>query len=255
MPGGRSRTGPRVMQMLRSLNLPRNPSFSRVRFTVTLVLCTLVVLSTIATWWIENQLSGPVVEWARLRATNMATSAVHAAIREVLAGGAGELDVFVRTAPDAGGAPLIRYDMGRVNQVMSDAADAILEEFRLQEPQEFHIPLGELTGLRVLAGWGPMVPIRIFATGSVVLEPRVEFVSAGINQVAHRLSMDVNVTMVVLAPFLRDRIVVRHTVPLADDVLPGAVPETYVNLVGFSGSLHEAALVLEAIDRGAAGAR
>ncbi len=241
--------------VLRSLNPPQNPTFSRVRFTVTLVLCTLVVLSTIATWWVERQLSGPVVEWARVRATNIATSAINGAIRDVLAGRLQEMEIFTITQGGAGGVQIIRYNMGPLNQVMSDAVQSILETFRAQAPQEFQVPFGELTGMRVLAGWGPMIPIRIFTTGAVVAEPKVDFVSAGINQVAHRLYMEVKVTMIVLAPFLKDQVVVQQTVPISDDVLPGAVPETYVNLSGYSGPLSEAAMILESLNAGAIGAR
>lgn len=238
--------------MLRSLNPPKNPTFSRSRFTVVLILCTLVVLSTIATWWVERQLSGPIVEWARVRATNIATAAINGAIRDALAVRLQEIEIFstARVGED-GGIQIVRYNMGPLNQVMSDAVQAILEAFRTQAPQEFKVPVGELTGMRVLAGWGPMVPIRIFATGSVVADPKVDFVAAGINQVAHRLYLDVKVTMLVMAPFLSDQIVVQQTVPISDDVLPGAVPSTYVNLTGFSGSLSEAALVLESVGKGA----
>ena len=245
----------KVILVLRSLNPPKSPAFSRARFKLALALSTLVVLSTIATWWMERQLSGPIVEWARLRAINMATAMIHDAVRGSLAGGLSKIEIFTVARLGEDGIPIVRYNMGAVNEVTSDAVHAILDAFGSRAPQEFQVPVGELTGMRVFAGWGPMVPIRIFATGSVVAEPKVDFVAAGINQVAHRLYLDVEVTMAVLAPFLNDRIVVRHKVPIADDVLPGPVPETYVNLTGFSGSLAEAALALESVSAGAIGSR
>lgn len=211
-----------------------------MRFTITLILCTLVVFSTIGTWWVERQLSGPIIEWARVRATNLATTAINGAIRDVLSGRLEELETFQYSYPPGGGdQPIVRYNMGPLNQVMSDAVQSVLDTFRAHAPEEFEIPIGEITGMRVLAGWGPSVPARIITTGAVEAEPKVDFRSAGINQVIHRLYVDVTVRMIVVAPFLRDDIVVKQSVIVAEELLPGKVPETYVNLVGYSGGLEE----------------
>ncbi len=218
---------------------PTAPTISRVRFTLTLILCTLVVLSTIGTWWVERQLSGPIVEWARVRATNLASTAINGAIRDVLSGRLEELETFQYTIPPGGNQPILRYNMGPLNQVMSDAVQSILDTFRAHAPEEFRIPFGEVTGMRIFAGWGPSVPARIVTTGAVEAEPKVDFRSAGINQVLHRLYVDVSVRMIVVAPFLRDDILVKQSVVVAEEIIPGNVPETYVNLVGYSGGLEE----------------
>jgi len=213
------------------------PPFSRVRFTLTLVLSTLVVMSTIGTWWAERQLSGPIEEWGRARATNLATTAINGAIRDVLAGRLEGMEVVEYTLNQAGDVVIGRFNMGPLNQVMSDAVQAILDTFRAQAPEEFYIPLGEITGMRLFAGWGPSVPARIVTTGSVVAEPKIDFKSAGINQVTHRLYVDVTVRMILIAPFMRDDIVVKQAVIVSEEILPGKVPDTYLNLVGYSGDL------------------
>lgn len=222
------------------------PSFSRFRFNLTLILCTLVVLSTIGGWWVEHQLSGPLIELARVRATNIATTAINGAIRDVLSGSLQDLEL-VQYSGKGSEIQSIRYNMGPLNQVMSSAVQSILEAFKSHAPEEFQVPFGELTGLQVFSAWGPPIPIRILTTGSVVADPKVDFHSAGINQVAHRIYLDVNVKMIVVAPFVKEAVVVRQPVIITEDILPGKVPDTYVNLVGFSGSLNEAALLLDSI--------
>ena len=141
--------------------------------------------------------------------------------------------IRVEGEPDA--PPIIRYNMGQLNPVISDAVKAILDAVEGEEPQAFRVPTGELSGMQVFAGWGPSIPVRIYTTGAVVAAPRVDFVTAGINQVAHRLYLDVEVRMIVVAPLIRDEIVVRQPVILAEEVYRGEVPQTYVHLVGFRG--------------------
>ena len=218
---------------------PPAPPFSRLRFTVTLVACTLVVLSTIALWWAERQLSGPIVELARLRATNLATAAINGAVREVLTGRLDEFEPVEYTQNAAGEVMIARFNMGPLNQVIAEAVQAILAALRDQMPEELRIPLGEISGLRILAGWGPTVPARILTTGAVEARPKVEFRAAGINQVLHGLYIDVSVRMVVVAPFVEEEIVLNQSVIVTEEILPGKVPDTYINLVGFSGDLSE----------------
>lgn len=214
------------------------PRFSRLRFTVTLILCTLTVLLSITAWWAERQLSGPLLEIARLRATNIASATINRAVGDVVARRLDSIHLFEYVSGD-GRTPVLVYNTGRLNQVISESVAALLEMFGEKRPEEFEVPLGELSGMTIFAGWGPPLPVRVMAAGAVRVEPKVAFVTAGINQVAHRIYLDVEVEMMVVAPFVHNPIVVRQPVILAEQILPGDVPSTYVHLVGYSGGLEE----------------
>lgn len=241
------------MFTLRRASFDSPPGFSRLRFTLTLIMCTLVVLSTIAIWWAERQLSGPIVAWARVRATNLATATINRAVGQALSNRLAEFEPVEYTLNTAGEVVIARLNVASINEVMTDAVQSILAALEAQGPHELRIPLGEISGMRVLAGWGPTLPARVVATGAVTAEPKVEFRAAGINQVLHVLYLDVAVSMLVVAPFLREPIVVRQPVVLLEEILPGKVPDTYVNLVGYSGSLHEWMALVEAARAGGAG--
>src|SRR5690606_11359710 len=153
------------------------PRFSRLRFTVTLVLCTLIVLLSITAWWAERQLSGPLLEIARLRATNIASAAINRAVGEVVSRGFDSLALF-EVVPREDGGPMIVYHTGRLNQAISETVDALLATFSEKRPEEFQVPLCELSGMSLLAGWGPPVPVRVLVAGAVKAEPKVDFLSA-----------------------------------------------------------------------------
>ncbi len=65
------------------------PRFSRLRFTLTLALCTVVVLLSITAWWAERRLSGPLSRSGALRATYSAQAAINRAVER---GGRARLD-------------------------------------------------------------------------------------------------------------------------------------------------------------------
>lgn len=205
---------------------------------MTLIVCTVVVFLSITAWWAERQLSGPLLEIARLRATNIASAAIARAVGEVTArrlDGFALFDVVSRED----GRPMIVYHTGRLNQAIAETVDALLTAFSDKRPEQFEVPLGELSGMNLLAGWGPPVPVRVLTAGAVTAEPKVDFHSAGINQVAHRIYLDVSVEMMVVAPFVRAPVVVRQPVILAEQLLPGEVPQAYVQLIGNAKGLEE----------------
>lgn len=216
----------------------RPPRFSRLRFTLTLAFCTAVVLLSITAWWAERRLSGPLIEYGRLRAMNAAQAAINRAVRETLGARLDGVDL-IRYEARENAVPIIAYNMGALNRIMADATDAILSAFADKRPEEVRIPLGELAGMDIFAGLGPPLPVRIYFVGGVSAEPKVDFLAAGINQVVHRIYLDVQVRMVIVAPFVRDPVVVRQPVVFAEEILPGDVPATYVQWVGFSGRLDE----------------
>src|SRR5690606_36713202 len=124
----------------------------------------------------------------RLRATYSEEAAINRAMREVV-GDRLDVEDLIRFEPREGGAPVIAYNMGLVNRVMSEAIDAVMEAFADKRPEVVRIPVGELAGMDVLDGWGPSLPIRIVYAGVATAEPQVDFVEAGINQVAHRVDL------------------------------------------------------------------
>jgi len=222
------------------------PRFSGWRYRLTLIFVTVVIMGVITLWWAERQLSGPLSEWATARATTIATAAINAAISESLAEEL-DRDDLIQFVRGEGEAPLIRYQTGAINLAVAKMVSEVIRQLEAVGSEDVAVPLGELTGMGIIAGRGPRLPIRIVTTNQVTVEPIVDFRAAGINQISHRIYLDVEVRMIVIAPFLRSPVSVRQPVLLSEAIVPGDVPGTYVNLVGYSGSLAEWTAIMESI--------
>jgi sporulation protein YunB len=91
------------------------------------------------------------------------------------------------------------------------------------------IPAGNLTGISLLMGRGPGVPVEILVLTSSRVEFQNSIVTAGINQTKHQISLNVIVDIDVLVPWGSESTQVVTEVLIADTVVVGQVPDTYLN--------------------------
>ena len=98
------------------------------------------------------------------------------------------------------------------------------------EPQALSVPLGNLSGVLWLSALGPNVRVSIYSVGDVSTEYVNEFTSVGINQTKHSIFLKATVTIYLMIPGEIIPVSAEETVCLAETVIVGEVPETYLNL-------------------------
>ena len=94
------------------------------------------------------------------------------------------------------------------------------------------VPLGSLTVVALLNGRGFPVPLTLGMEGSADLSFQTEFVSAGINQSCHRITMTVRVQAYSHSQRFPVHVAETSSTVLAETVLVGNVPETAVVKTG-----------------------
>lgn len=129
----------------------------------------------------------------------------------------------------------ITSDPGQVNLLRASVSKAALEAIAAVDVHTMGIPLGSLFELDLLWALGPTIQVRGLTAGTVTTRVRSEFLSAGINQTLHRILVDVTVPLTVLLPGDRTTTQVETTVCLAETVIVGRVPETYLDWSGNLG--------------------
>lgn len=98
--------------------------------------------------------------------------------------------------------------------------------------------------MKLLAGRGPGVKIRISSIGTVETDLRSEFTAQGINQTLHRIYLEVKCNVNILTPFHDIEKQITNQVLLAENIIVGNIPNTYYNLEGMKDS-SEALEVIE----------
>ena len=117
----------------------------------------------------------------------------------------------------------------RIDLVQADRMkSAILRELGERIPdrirQSVRIPLGNTLLPALLSGHGGSLPVRVLSLRSTNAELESSLTQAGINQTLHRLELRVEVELLLLTPagFLTRQ--VTSTVPIAQTILLGEVP-------------------------------
>ena len=92
-----------------------------------------------------------------------------------------------------------------------------------------YVPLGSCSNLYFLAGLGPNVPIRIYPVSIVNADFKESFDSVGINQVKHKLYLDVSMKMSFVGMMFAQSDTVETSVLLNETIIVGDTPTYYGN--------------------------
>ena len=174
---------------------------------------------------------------ARTQVMNVTSDLINEAIDRQIEEGSIAYDRMVFFEKDLDGRiTALKTNMGLVNRLKTDTLGRINDEIMALDPDHLGIPLGSLVLPEVLAGKGPKLNIRVLSIRNSEAEFHSNFSEAGINQTLHQLTMMVRVDVAVLVLGKTESFAVESEVVVAQTVIVGAVPETYLQTGGNNGS-------------------
>ena len=133
-----------------------------------------------------------------------------------------------------GNITMIKSNVIPINEIISDVAIKIQEDLDKQGRKDIEIALGSFTGIKLLAGRGPGIKIKISTVGNVGADLRSEFIAQGINQTLHRIYLQVKCEVSILTPFRDMTKDITNQVLILENVIMGTVPDTYYNIEGIN---------------------
>lgn len=89
--------------------------------------------------------------------------------------------------------------------------------------------LSGLIGSDLLAGIGPKIPIKFQPVSVTHADISHSFEEAGINQTIHTIRLSVTIDIEILLPLAHSTITVVSEMPIAQTLIIGNVPKTYLN--------------------------
>lgn len=163
-------------------------------------------------------------------ATDIVTVAINDEINEKMSEGQYSYDYFVTLEKDTeGNVTAISANMSRINTLSSEILRSVIESTNSGE-LDLEIPIGNLSGSNLLLGRGPTVPVKIIMLTSSFADFRNELSSAGINQIKHQIILEVRVEIDVLLPWEVQTTEVLSEILIAETIVVGKVPNTYLSL-------------------------
>jgi len=203
-----------------------NSEVHRFRFVIIALLAILFLLVVTASVFLKDISS----EIAVSDASDIVTVSINNAVSEVLASGDYTGDYFVDFEKDANGdVAAISSNMAKINALSAQILEKVVGSTE-KNTITVKIPSGNLTGISLLMGRGPKVPVKIIVLTSSRVEFNNNIITAGINQTKHQINLEVIVDLEILVPWGSETSQVVSEVLIADTVIVGEVPSTYLNM-------------------------
>ena len=169
-------------------------------------------------------------EMAMSDAVDMVTLAVNDTVNRIMAEGDYTYDYFVSIEKDVNGnVAAISANMSRINAVSAQILSEVVSAAE-NGVLDIRVPVGNLLGSNILMGKGPEVPVEVITLTSSYIDIENEIISTGINQAKHKIILKVDVDVDILIPWDVLTTRVESNVLIAETVIVGAVPETYVDV-------------------------
>lgn len=137
-------------------------------------------------------------------------------------------DLVTLERSDSGEIVALSSNMAQANILRAQLLDAALDALDGLETMEMQIPLGTICDWDLLSGMGPNIGVRVLYTGTASAEFENSFSSAGINQTCHQIIFNVDADISVLLPGRQYHTTVSTGVCVAETIIVGKVPETYL---------------------------
>ena len=211
----------------------RRRTIPRLRVYAILILGPLLV----SFYFVERAVRPVFLAAAEIRVHAAASTAIAAAIRDVVATGINYRDLISVQTDLAGRIVMMQPNTAAVNRLTAESTLKVQENVDSLEHSTIAVPLGQVLGSFIFAAAGPNIPIRCQQIGSARTAIIDKFESTGINQTRHSLWLEVRVRLRVLIPLAGSAMEVATQVPLTEAVLVGEVPSTYIQIQGAGGGL------------------
>lgn len=181
-----------------------------------------------------------VRELAQTQVKNSTSDLTNDAIAKQIANGSIAYDRLVFFEKDLDGRiTALKTNMSEVNRLKTNVLNIINDEILALDASSIGIPLGSLFLPEVLSGKGPAIPVHILSIRNSDASFVSHFEQAGINQTLHKLTMVVSIDVSVLALSETTSFTTESEVVVAETVIVGDVPQTYLQTGGNYGSQRE----------------
>lgn len=174
-------------------------------------------------WLVFTKLQPSFIEYAKVYSNNIANEVVNSAVDDVFV--KEEYQSLAQIMENSSeNIKAIETDTAKINRLKSAIIQSMQKNIDLHKSDTVYVPLGSCSNLYFLAGLGPKVPIRIYPVSIVNADFKESFDSVGINQVKHKLYLDVSMKMSFVGMRFAQADTVETSVLLNETIIVGDTP-------------------------------
>lgn len=194
------------------------------------VLILLFVLMIYGALYTEKVIKPNMAAIAEVRVRSIMSQVVNDAVNAQFMEGDEVGELFEIMTDTDGNISFVQSNTVAMNALGTSLTKTIQTELRNIEMKVVKVPLGSILGNQILSQVGPYVDLKVLPIGTSKVNFKSEFESTGINQTKYKVFLELNSQARVLAPFSMNNIQVQNTILLAEVIIVGDVPNSYINV-------------------------
>ena len=200
------------------------------------ILTALAVAAVIGFLFFRSQYNEAVTALAHTQVKNTTSDLINDAIDKQIQTGNIEYDRIVYFEKDLEGRiTALKTNMSEVNRLKTEILNLINDEILALDTSDMGIPLGSIFLPELLSGRGPSIPLQVLSIRNSDASFHSYFTEAGINQTLQQLTMEVSVDVTVLVLGETASFTVSSQVVVAETIIVGQVPDTFLQTGGYYG--------------------
>lgn len=201
----------------------------RRRWMVILLLLALLVPVAV----MRMRLFPMVEELAVTRVTNQTARLINDAIDAQIRDGVVDYsNMVLLEKDDTGAVTALKTNISEMNALKTRILDTVNEEILQLNVEEIGVPIGNLLVPALFSGRGPYLPVKVLTVRSSEAAFSNQFTQAGINQTLHQIIMTITIDMTIVTPAGTEQVDTSSQVVVAETVIVGTVPESYLAIDG-----------------------
>ncbi len=206
-----------------SVNLKKR---NRIRWIVVLILMALVMLGLS----IPIHLYPLVDELALMQVENRVSDIINDVIFNLMLDNDMDYNDMISLEKDTSGTiTALQTNMSSVNFLKAKILQDLNEQVLDMDQDQTSVPIGSVILPQLFAGQGVYMPVKVVSLRDADATFQNNFIQGGINQTVHQILMDVVVNMIVLTPSGTHQVHSTTQVVIAETVIVGSVPDSYIN--------------------------
>ena len=125
----------------------------------------------------------------------------------------------------------LEVDIYGINNLKSKLSTRISQNIDARQFLNLSIPLGSFLGDDFTNGFGPFINFKMQLTGTAFIDFKHTFESAGINQVLHLVTININMQGSLVTAGYKKPVSVSTSTIAAQTVIVGTVPDSFTNVI------------------------
>lgn len=182
---------------------------------------------------VDQRIKPTVLTIAEITAKQVASKAINESINAKITDDIKYQDLYFLRTDNEGNITFMQSNTILMNTLAAEVALEVqrrMQEIGSRDDTIIRIPLGNIFGSQLLAQYGPKIKVKVTTIGRVNVDFYTEFEQSGINQTRHKIYLTVNTQVKTIIPFISKTMPIQSTVPIAETIIVGKVPDNYINV-------------------------